>query len=158
MISIEAWINLQTRSISSYSQSISEAVETARIDSLTENIINAIIRPEVLPSLVIMLGCLIYADRNSYRFVELMDNLSLLGGVFLFPLFVLVLAAYSLADSLLVFAGSGSAIAWLRSFLEHTSESEFIRDCISIAIHLMMFLPLILLLAILIYGGRLGKG
>lgn len=125
---------------------------------MTESIIDAIIRPEVLPSLIIMLGCLIYADRNSHRFVELMSNLSLVGGVFLFPLFVMVLAAYSLADSLFVLTGSGSAIAWLRSFLDHTSENEFIRETISIAIHAIIFLPPIFLLAFLVYRGSPQKG
>ena len=154
ILSIEIWINLRIEETNSLSQSTPEFSRRDGIGSLPENIIDAIFRPELLASLVIMLGCLIYADKNAHKFSEYMDKLSVLGGVFLFPISVLVLAAYSLIDSLLIFSGSGSAIRWMRNFLENTFVNDFIRDVASFTILFLIFIPPMLLLATLIYGKR----
>lgn len=157
ILSAETWVDLQIRHQNSVSVANTESTGNNHIESWIESIILEFMRPEVLPSLVVMAGCLVYAHRNSQKFVTLMDNFSLLGGVFLFPIFVLVLAGYSFIDRLLVFSGSGSAIAWFRTYLELTFESEFIKDTVSLAVHLLMFLPLVLFLAVLIYGNQTEK-
>lgn len=154
ILTFETWVNQLIKKEDPVQQENSEPTDHNNIILLLDSIIDAIFRPEVLPGLVMMLGCLLYADMKSHKFVEYMENLSVLGGVFLFPLFILVLATYSFLDSLLVLAGYGSVIVWLRSSLENTFANGFIRDSASLLIHFLMFLPLMLLLAILIYGNK----